>query len=87
MPHPRARLALAPGHVRQVGLDVGDPLAIALCEAHAPARHARGVFEHLRDVVFLDCALEQRVDCAMARDQVRLERPAPQQLAQHHRGP
>ena len=76
----RQRLALAPGHRRQVGLDVGELVAVTLAEAPAAGRHAAGDLDHLADAA-PDQLVEEGVDDAVPRQQQAVEAGAAEQPA------
>ena len=79
--------ALAPGHLGQVGLYIGDALAVALREAPAARRHAGRDFDHLGDLAALDGRLQQPVDQQVAGEQEVFEPDSAERLADRHRRP
>jgi hypothetical protein len=78
--HPRQRLALALRHRRQIGLDVGEPVAVALAEPPASRGHPAGHLDHLADAA-LDQIVEDRVDDPVAGEEQALEGRAAERLA------
>lgn len=84
--HALERPALARRHGGQVGLDVGEPVAVALRKAPTPRREPGRHLDHLGDLTRLDRGLEPVVDRSVASEQIALQRRTADRAAgQHHR--
>jgi len=80
------QLALEPGHVRQVGLDVGEAIAVALHEGQPARRQSGGDLDHLAHAAVLDRAGELAVDALVPRQHHRGEGNAAEQLGRADHG-
>jgi hypothetical protein len=65
--------ALLGGHAREVGLDVGDAIAVVAGEAPAARRQPTGDLDHLTDLAAIDRGAELGVDQVVPREEQAVE--------------